>query len=245
MDTALRRLNPAITIVALCLALLALVAAAAGAGFAAATIGTAQLKNNAVTAPKIKNNAVTTKKIKNNAVTTKKVKNGTLTAADMVTEAKQVTPTLSNGGEGDCTWSTGMAAVYGLSLPAYRKDRFGRVHMTGYAVRSDAPGGDGACDGSGSGQVNDAIAFVLPAGYIPAKTSLTAVGSAAILLVGAAGITAPGVTIPPGAVLALSGDEIALDNVSFDVAGSSVVVPKMTASGRISKQFTERLGLLG
>jgi hypothetical protein len=243
MNNALRRIHPAVTMVALCISLLALVASAAGAGYAAATIGTAQLKNNAVTAPKIKNNAVTTKKIKKNAITAKKVKDGTLSAADLVAEEKQVVPALSNGGEGDCVWSIGPGAAYGLGAPTYRKDRFGRVHMTGYSIRSDAPGGDAACDGSGVGQVNDAIAFVLPAGYIPAETTFAAAGASVALLVGAQGITAPGVTIPPGAVLVLSGDEIALDNVSYDVVGSSVVVPKMTASGRITDKFAK--GLLG
>lgn len=243
MNAALRRLHPAITMVALCISLLALVAAAAGAGYAAGLVGTAQLKNNAVTAPKIKNNAVTTKKVKNNAITSKKIKNGSLSAADLVAEEKQVAPALSDGGEGDCLWSLGAATVYGFSLPTYRKDRFGRVHMTGYAARSNAPGGDAACDGSGPGQINDAIAFVLPAGHIPAKTLLAGYSSAIALIVGAQGITAPGVTIPPGAVLVLSGNELALDNVSFDPVGSSVVLPRMKASGQISKQFAEGLGL--
>jgi hypothetical protein len=228
---------------ALCISLLALVAAAAGAGYAAGLIGTAQLKNNAVTAPKIKNNAVTTKKIKNNAVNSKKVKNGTLSAQDLVKEEKQVQPALSNGGEGDCVWSGGPGALYGFGLPTYRKDRFGRVHMTGYAFRSDAPGGDAACDGSGPGQVNDAIAFILPAGYIPAKTSLAGLGTAVILIVGSQGIVAPGVTIPPGSVVVLSGDELALDNVSFDPVGSSVVLPKMTPKGQITAEFAKGLGL--
>jgi hypothetical protein len=240
MNAALRRIHPAITMVALCISLLALVAAAAGAGYAAATIGTAQLKNNAVTAPKIKKNAVTSKKIKKNAITSKKVKNGSLTAADLVVEEKQVSPELSNGGEGDCSWSTGFASVYGLSLPAYRKDRFGRVHMTGYAIRSNAPGGDAACDG-GAGQINDDIAFILPAGYIPAKSIVTGLGTSVTMIVGAQGVVTPGFTLPPGAVVVLSDDEVILDSVSFDPAGSSVSIPKMAASGQLSKQFVEGL----
>ncbi|GAB3263981.1 hypothetical protein GCM10027448_39500 [Nocardioides dilutus] len=228
--------------VALCISLLALVAAAAGAGYAAGLIGTAQLKNNAVTAPKIKNNAVTTKKVKNNAINSKKVKNGTLSAADMVAEEKQIQPTLSDGGEGDCVWSQGPGVGYGFSMPTYRKDRFGRVHMTGYVVRSNAPGGDGACDGSGPGQINDAIAFILPAGYIPAKTTLAGISSAVAVIAGPQGITAPGVTAPPGAVMVLAGNELALDNVSFDPAGAAVALPKMTATGQ-EKQLVDILGL--
>jgi hypothetical protein len=47
---------------------LALVVAIGGAGYAAATIGTAQLKNNAVTSAKIKNNNVTGKDVKESSL---------------------------------------------------------------------------------------------------------------------------------------------------------------------------------
>jgi hypothetical protein len=172
MNDALKRVHPAITMVALCVSLLALVAAAAGAGYAAATIGTAQLKNNAVTAPKIKNNAVTTKKIKNNAITAKKVKDGTLSAADMVAEEKQIPVTFANGTEGDCIWQSGSAAVPGTGAPTFRKDRSGRVIVSGIAVASDGPGGDADCDATIGGQTSDGIAFILPAAYIPAKSQV-------------------------------------------------------------------------
>jgi hypothetical protein len=46
------------------------------------SVGTPQLKNNAVTNPKIANGAVITAKIASNAVTSAKVLNGTLVAAD-------------------------------------------------------------------------------------------------------------------------------------------------------------------
>lgn len=64
------------------LAALALLVAGTGTGYAAATIGTAQLKNNAVTSPKIKNGQVKSKDLAANSVTSKKVKNGSLQAAD-------------------------------------------------------------------------------------------------------------------------------------------------------------------
>jgi trimeric autotransporter adhesin len=84
------------------IAVIALMVALSGAGYAATKIGTAQLKNNAVATAKIKNGAVTTAKLKNgavttaklanNAVTTAKIANGAVTAAklgnDAVTAAK-------------------------------------------------------------------------------------------------------------------------------------------------------------
>jgi hypothetical protein len=56
ISTALRRLSPTVSLVAVFIALLALVAAAAGAGYAAGTIGAEDLKKNSVTAAKIKKN---------------------------------------------------------------------------------------------------------------------------------------------------------------------------------------------
>jgi hypothetical protein len=77
-----RLLHPATII-----AVIALLVALTGAGYAATQIGTAQLKNNAVTTAKLKNNAVTTAKLKNNAVTTAKLKNGAMTTAKIANGA--------------------------------------------------------------------------------------------------------------------------------------------------------------
>jgi hypothetical protein len=54
IDRALRRITPAMSITALVLALLALLATAAGIGYAAGQIGTEDLANGAVTTQKIK-----------------------------------------------------------------------------------------------------------------------------------------------------------------------------------------------
>jgi hypothetical protein len=78
MFTRDRLLHPA-TIVAV----IALLVALSGAGYAATKIGTAQLKNNAVTTPKIKNAAVNAAKLKNNAVTSAKLASGAVAAADI------------------------------------------------------------------------------------------------------------------------------------------------------------------
>jgi hypothetical protein len=243
MYAALRRIHPAITMVALCISLLALVAAAAGAGYAAATIGTAQLKDNAVTAPKISKNAVTTKKIKKNAVTTKKVKNGSLSAADMVAEEKQVAPALSNGGEGDCVWQGLGALVSGVGLPTYRKDRFGTVHLDGGATAVDGAGGDANCDPSGPGQSADAIAFILPAAYMPAKTQLFGGVGGLAIVAGPAGTTFSGNAFPPGAVVGVSGSLILLDGLSYEPVGSPIVLPKVGKASKQQGDLRKALGL--
>jgi hypothetical protein len=78
MLTRERLLHPA-TI----LAVIALLVALSGAGYAATKIGTSQLKNNAVTKVKIKNGAVSTAKIQNGAVNSAKLAGGAVRAADL------------------------------------------------------------------------------------------------------------------------------------------------------------------
>jgi hypothetical protein len=80
MLTKERLLHPATII-----AVIALLVALSGAGYAATKIGTAQLKNNAVTTAKIKNAAVNTPKLKNNAVSSAKLAGGAVRAADPAT----------------------------------------------------------------------------------------------------------------------------------------------------------------
>ncbi len=243
--SAFQRLNPALSIVALVLALLALVAASAGAGFAAATIGTAQLKNNAVTAAKIKKNAVTAKKIKKNAVVGKKVKDGSLTPADLVANEVQKKPTLGNGGEGDCVWQSGGALLAGLGTPTYRKDMFGTVHLSGVAVASNGAGGDAVCDNSDPGQFSDSVVFTLPAGYIPANAYVTSDGTSSLIVAGAGGISSGGQTLLPGQVGAttLLGTPVVLEGISFEPAGSPVVTARTTAPGSSKVDLFKLLGM--
>jgi hypothetical protein len=229
MSSVLRRVHDASGTVALVVALLALTVSAAGVGYAAATIGTNDLQNNAVTKKKIKNKAVTTKKLSNNAVKSSKVKNGSITNADLVREEQARLMTLSNGGEGDCVWQVGATVLpgYNVGAPAFRKDRQGVVRLSGLAVAADAPGGDGDCNPGAAGQISDGIAFILPAGYIPATTIYNVFGGG--LIVGAQGATTPQGSLPPGAVF---GSAALLDGITFDSAGSGVAISKVKASGR-------------
>ena len=245
MNAVLRRVGSMMSPVALLVAILALVVSAAGVGYAAGQIGTKQIKNNAITAKKIKKNAITTKKIKKNAVTTDKVADGSLTAADLVPQETQKLATLLNGGEGDCVWQSGALLLAGLGAPTFRKDRFGEVHLTGIAIGGDGPGGDTVCSPSGPAEAADAVVFMLPAGYVPAKTMILGDFSTnTLIVVGAQGINSGGLILPPGAVAAsASGDPIVFDGITFTPAGSSIVLPKMVASGRMSADLAGQLGL--
>jgi hypothetical protein len=216
--------------VALVVALLALVASAAGVGYAAGLIGTNDIQNNAVTADKIKKNAVTEKKIKKNAVTSKKVKDGSIKPADLAPQEAQHLAQLGNGGEGDCLWRAANIEVPGSAAPGYRLDRNGRVILTGIGTTSDGPGGDGDCDPSDPGQISDGIIYTLPAGYIPAKTQYLISLSSVLIIAGPQGFSQGSTVLPPGAVF--TPGAALFDGIEFDPAGSSVVVAKMKASGR-------------
>jgi hypothetical protein len=66
---------------ALVISLIALFVSISGVAWAAATIGTSDIKNSAVTAKKLHKNAVTTNKIKNNAVNGAKVADNAVNGA--------------------------------------------------------------------------------------------------------------------------------------------------------------------
>lgn len=59
-----------------------MIAVSSGSAYAAVMIGTSNIKNGAVTAPKLATNSVTGAKVAANSVTGAKVANGTLTLAD-------------------------------------------------------------------------------------------------------------------------------------------------------------------
>lgn len=84
------------------IALIALFVSASGVGYAAARIGTADIKNGAVTNKKLDDNAVTTGKIKDGSVTSTKIANGQVRAADLgptivVTKQSGTIPDNDNG----------------------------------------------------------------------------------------------------------------------------------------------------
>jgi hypothetical protein len=223
-----RRLTP-VAVAALVLSGLALLATAAGVGYAAGKIGTDQIENKAITSAKLKNNAVKSSKIKD----------GSVTVRDLRKQQKNIEPALSNGGEGDCVWSSDFL-LPDVQGPIYRKDFFGRVHLAGLAVSSDGPGGDATCDPNAVGQVADGIPFTLPAGYIPPKHIFAIIEGSFVFIIGKDGYSEPGVTLPPGTVYSSDG-AVVLDGISFDPAGSPSALPRMTAQGQAPARFEKRL----
>lgn len=221
-------LSPAAMIVAV----FALVVAAAGAGYSAGQIGTGDIKNNAVTSAK--------------------VKNGQISNADLVKETRFVkisapgAPGFSNGGEGDCLWQDGSALIPGLAHASYQVDRFGRVHLAGIAVASDAPGGDGDCDSTAMNESEDGIIMILPKKLRPERTQISesALGSSPVFVVGNSPLISGSTVLPPGAVYASNGGAI-LDGISYYPVGSKVAVrgttpAKPTPAGRA---LLHRLGV--
>ena len=79
-----KRLRPS---PALVISTIALFVSVSGVAWAAATIGTNDIKNNAVTAKKLHKKAVTTKKIKSNAVSGSKVRPNAIGSSEIATGA--------------------------------------------------------------------------------------------------------------------------------------------------------------
>lgn len=226
-----RRLSAAMSPAAMILAIFALVVSAAGAGYAAAKIGTDDLKDNAVTSPK--------------------VKNGTLKAADLVKDQKfryVGSAAFGDGGEGDCLWQSGHLQIPGLARVGYRTDRFGTVHLSGVAAGPDGPGGDAVCAAT---EAEDIRVFRLPSAFRPVKhvfrVQSTGSESGTLVIAGRNGLTVPGISLPAGTV-AWTGDAsfgVILDGISFPQASSKVFGREAargttTAEGRA---LLERLGL--
>jgi hypothetical protein len=161
----------------------------------------------------------------------------------MVKEEKQILAQLSNGGEGDCVWQGLGALVSGVGLPTYRKDRFGTIHLDGGVTAVDGAGGDANCDPGDPGQSSDAIAFILPSAYVPAKTQLFGGVGGLAIVAGPSGTTFSGSAFPPGAVVGVSGSLVLVDGVSYEPVGSTVVLPKVSKASKQQGDLRKALGL--
>jgi hypothetical protein len=159
-------------------ALVALVVATAGTGYAAVnlprnSVGAKHLKRNAVTKVKIRGNAVTRSKVARNAITGAKVKARSILGSDIRTKTLGKVPSASIadtanalapleplhlvGAAGEPGFAGGGAGNVGLieagvvSQPVgFYKDRNGIVHLEGFAKTG-----------------TDGFIFQLPAGYRP------------------------------------------------------------------------------
>jgi hypothetical protein len=132
---------------ALVISLIALFVSISGIGYAAATIGTNDIKNGAVTASKLHKKAVTTKKIDDGAVNGKKVENHSLTGADL--EAPE--PYHEIGAAGEPQFVNGAHNFgQGFSTAAFFIDHEGIVHLKGTITAT-----------------RDTVIFTLPPQYRP------------------------------------------------------------------------------
>ena len=215
------RLSQSLSPAALLVAVLALVVAATGAGYAAATIGTNDIKDDAVTSAK--------------------VKDGSLKAADLVKESKYKAvgsagaPKFSDGGQGDCVWQNGSLQLPGVAKTSFRKDRFGTVHLAGLPFFADGPGGDANCDASG--EPEDGLIFKLPKDFRPAKTQLRVMGSSGLLVITGKALASPGIFVPAGSVYisGSSGGGVLLDGITYE-AKSANVFARTTSSSKVGPQ---------
>ena len=221
-----RRPSPALLV-----AVIALVAALAGSAVALPgknQVDKNDIKKGAVTKKALKKGAVTKKAIKAGAVTEAKLGDGAVTAAKIGPHeaAHQVgapgEPAFGTGGQGDCDWHNAGATegVSGEAPVGFYKDQLGQVHLQGIAIAEDGSGGDASCITSPT-QIDDGVAFTLPAGYTPAALQFFAsVGGDLVLIVPASGAKFSNVDLPPGTVWAEDGVAL-LDGVEFEPAASA------------------------
>ena len=205
--------------------------AAAGAGYSVATIGTSDIKNNAVTSAK--------------------VKNGTLKAADMIPEKKFTfvdaggPPNFTNGGQGDCVWQSAEAIIPGLPRAGFRTDRFGTVHLSGLVQRSNGAGGDGVCDGA---EIDDGIMFTLPSSVRPKKHVIRVVSGGGapgtLIIANKNGLVSGTTSLPAGTVYWTGDTVVLLDGISYP-AGNTKVFGRTTTSGKTTPHGRSLLKQLG
>ncbi|HEY7257076.1 MAG TPA: hypothetical protein VH476_10390 [Solirubrobacterales bacterium] len=212
----IRRPTPSMAV-----ALVALVVALAGTGYAAVnlpkgSVGAKQLKKNSVTKAKIRKNAVTRAKVHRNAITGIKIKNrsvlgqdirvGSLgkvpsaSTADTATSLAPLEPLHLVGTAGEPEFeegagNVGLVAPDTLSQPVgFYKDRGGIVHLEGFAERG-----------------KDGFVFTLPPGYRPQSgiTQIFETGESLILIFGSSitigGEDVSGKVLSDGATAVLSG----------------------------------------
>ena len=223
LDRVLDRLSLTLSPASMLVAILSLLVAAAGTGYAAGTIGTSDIKDGAVTSAKVRNGSL---------------RNADLTPEDPVTYVgRKGAPAFGNGGEGDCIWRSAHTQLPGVARPGFRTDRFGTVHLTGIALPEDGAGGDGECQN----EVDDNVIFVLPRAAWPARTQYLPVRAySGLLIVGPTGYEDEQVAIAPGSVVWGGPSEaVVLDGVSFPSARTRLYPG--SPSGTVSREGADLL----
>jgi hypothetical protein len=135
-------------------------------------------------------------------------------------------PPFGNGGQGDCIWGPPTPADLGgkpnpFNRPAFYKDPYGVVHLTGLAIAHDGPGGDGMC-----GDPGDKIVFRLPPADRPPRTQrfVDPATQTSLLITG----ENRGLGYPAGTVWVGGGSltSATLDPLSFRAAGAGTGLTK-------------------
>ena len=152
MRISARRPAPA-TIISLA----ALGIALGGTSYAAATIGTAQIKPSAVTSAKIKNGsilnvdlkngAISTGKLKANVVTSPKIADGSVSGADLA-DGGVSGADLADGGVTGADLADGTVATPDLADAAVTAPKLGPAAVTPNAIAPDAVSGPKVADGT-------------------------------------------------------------------------------------------------
>jgi hypothetical protein len=228
MQPISRRPSPALLV-----AVIALVAALAGTATALPgknKVDKNDIKKGAVKSKAIKKNAVKAKHVADGAVGTAEIADGSVAEADVAEpEARHLVgaagePQFSNGGQGDCEWSSAHTQLPGFEPVSFWKDSTGLVHMNGIALREDGSGGDGVCDPFDPGEEEDGVIFTMPAGHAPALTQIQGIDSDfAVVLAGPQGLVGSGVSVPPSTVYSTSSiGQAGFDGIEFrtDSAGA-------------------------
>lgn len=213
---------------ALIVAMIALVAALAGSAVALPgknSVDKNDIKKNAVKSKAIKNSQVKAADLAKGSVKTGEIADGAVGSADLAPGENfhnigaAGEPAFSNGGEGDCIWSSGIPipGTGPLNPLGFYKDILGRVHLRGVATAVDGAGGDAACDPSDPGEIEDGIAFTLPSGYRPEFLEIVGIAVGVAFVAPDAGAVLDAQSVPAGAVVG-QGPQLILDGSSFRAA---------------------------
>ena len=228
-----RLLHPATII-----ALVALVVALSGVGYAATKIGTSQLKNAAVTTPKIKNAAVNTAKLKNNAVNSAKLAGGAVAAADLGADAVTAAK-IAGGAVGVSQIATGAVGAAKLASGSVTNEKLGPNAVTGPKIAGGTITAANIAPGqvvTGGGQLQGTRLILAP--NTPNTTALAVPGIATLQLnCPADGHAAPTVTNTSGTELSSiraalpSGLAPSVFNTTPVAPGASVTTPNTGSDG--------------
>ena len=165
--------------------------------------------------------------IDRNSVQSKHIVNGQVKGVDLARpEAPHVVgtagePAFSNGGQGDCVWSSLSDApgFSGYDPVSYFKDGFGIVHLRGVAVGLNGSGGDGVCKSFGPGsELEDGIAFTLPPGYRPTGMQTHETQNSLFWITPAGGGEVEGLDLPGSVVLQRDSGFVILDGITYRAA---------------------------